>query len=90
MNSLGTAIIDHAEFIVNDQTIETISGEFIRAFFNIYGDINNLIGISADAVGNTPIQNLNTFKHSLIQIDHTPQKMGHISVYYPFSFCEHA
>lgn len=60
MNSLGTAIIDHAEFIVNDQTIETISGEFIRAFFNIYGDINNLIGISADAVGNTPIQNLNT------------------------------
>ena len=60
INSLGTAVIDYAEFIVNDQTIERISGEFIRAFFNIYGDINNLIGISADAIGTTPFQYLTT------------------------------
>jgi hypothetical protein len=58
MNSLGTAIIDYAEFIVKDQTIERISGEFIRTFFNTYGDINNLIGIATDAIGTTPIQNL--------------------------------
>ena len=51
MNSLGTAIIDYAEFIVKDQTIERISGEFIRTFFNTYGDINNLIGIATDAIG---------------------------------------
>jgi hypothetical protein len=56
MNSLGTAIIEYAEFIVNDQTIERITGEFIRTYFNTYADINNLIGIVTDAIGNTPIQ----------------------------------
>ena len=60
INSLGTAIIDYAEFIVNDQTIERISGEFIRAFFNIYGDVNNIIGISTDAIGTTSFSYLNT------------------------------
>jgi hypothetical protein len=56
MNSLGSAIIDYAEFIVKDQTIERISGEFIRTFFNTYADVNNLIGIATDAIGTTPIQ----------------------------------
>jgi hypothetical protein len=56
MNNLGTAIIESAEFIVNDQTIEKISGEFIRTFFNTYADVNNLIGIATDALGNTPVQ----------------------------------
>jgi Large eukaryotic DNA virus major capsid protein/Major capsid protein N-terminus len=56
MNSLGTAIIEYAEFIVNDQTIERITGEFIRAFFNVYADINNLVGISTDGTGTTPVQ----------------------------------
>ena len=32
MNSLGTSIVEYAEFIVNDQTIERISGEFIKHF----------------------------------------------------------
>ncbi len=58
MNSLGTAIIDYAEFIVNDQTVERLTGEFIRTFFNTYADINNLIGIASDATGTTPIQYL--------------------------------
>jgi hypothetical protein len=60
MNSLGTAIIEYADFIVKDQTIERLTGEFIRTFFNIYTDINNIIGISTDAIGNSPIQFLNT------------------------------
>ena len=60
INSLGTAIIEYAEFIVNDQTIERITGEFIRAFFNIYTDINNVIGISTDAIGTTSFSYLNT------------------------------
>jgi hypothetical protein len=55
MNSLGTSIIESAEFIVNEQTIEKISGEFIRTFFNVYADINNLIGIATDATGTTPV-----------------------------------
>jgi hypothetical protein len=60
INSLGTAIIEYAEFIVNDQTIERITGEFIRAFFNTYADVNNLIGIATDATGTTPIQYMST------------------------------
>lgn len=56
MNSLGTAIIEYADFIVNDQTIERITGEFIRAFLNVYADINNLVGISTDGTGTTPNQ----------------------------------
>ena len=58
MNSLGTAIIEYADFIVKDQTIERITGEFIRTFFNVYADINNLIGIATDAVGTVPVQYL--------------------------------
>jgi hypothetical protein len=58
INSLGTAIIDYADFIVNDQTIERISGEFIRTFFNLYADVNNIIGIATDAIGATPFQYL--------------------------------
>jgi hypothetical protein len=34
-NSLGTSIIEYAEFIVNDQTIERLTGEFIRMFLNV-------------------------------------------------------
>jgi hypothetical protein len=58
MNSLGTAIIEYADFIVGDQTIERITGEFIRTFFNTYADINTLIGVSSDAIGAVPTQYL--------------------------------
>jgi hypothetical protein len=58
MNSLGTAIIEYADFIVNDQTVERITGEFIRTFFNVYADVNNLIGIATDAIGTVPVQYL--------------------------------
>lgn len=58
MNSLGTAIIEYAEFIVKDQTIERITGEFIRTFFNVYADVNNLIGIATDAIGTVPVSYL--------------------------------
>jgi hypothetical protein len=51
MNSLGTAIIEYADFIVGDKTIERISGEFIRVFYNLFADVNNIIGISTDAIG---------------------------------------
>lgn len=56
MNSLGTAIVEYADFIVNDQTIERINGEFIKTFLNTYADINSLIGLSTDGVGITPVQ----------------------------------
>lgn len=60
INSLGTAIIEYAEFIVNEQTVERINGEFIKTFYNTYADINNLIGISTDGIGITPFSYLST------------------------------
>jgi hypothetical protein len=60
MNSLGTAIVEYAEFIVNEQTIERISGEFIKTFYNTFADINSLIGIATDGIGITPVSYLST------------------------------
>jgi hypothetical protein len=60
INSLGTAIIEYADFVVKDQTIERITGEFIRTFFNAYSDVNSIIGIASDAIGAIPYQYLNT------------------------------
>ncbi len=60
INNLGTAIIEYADFIVGDSTIERISGEFIKAYFNVFADINNLIGIATDATGTTPASYLST------------------------------
>ena len=57
-NSLGTSIVEYAELVVGDQTIERITGEFIRVFYNLYADVNSLIGISVDAVGAVPVAQL--------------------------------
>lgn len=59
-NNLGISIIEYADFIVNDQTIERLTGEFIRTFYNVYADINTLFGISTDANGSTPFSYLST------------------------------
>lgn len=53
-NSLGTNLIEYADFIVNDQTIERVTGEFIRTFFNVDSSINHRGGISSDAIGSIP------------------------------------
>ena len=72
MNNVGTGIIEYADFIVGDQTIERLTGEFIRAFFNVYGDINNLIGISSDAIGAVPVQYLSP--PSVLQTELNPNR----------------
>lgn len=50
-NSVGSSIIEYAEFIVGDQTIEKLDGDFIRCFLNIYADANSQFGISTDGLG---------------------------------------
>jgi len=57
-NSLGTSIIESAEFIVNDQTIERITGEFIATYMNLYYNKNTYVGIQYDAIGAVPYQML--------------------------------
>jgi hypothetical protein len=53
-NSLGTSLIEYAEFVVGEQTIERLTGEFIRTFLNIFADINTQFGVSTDGLGNVP------------------------------------
>ncbi len=53
-NSIGTSIVEYAEFIVGEQTIERLSGEFIRAFLNIFSSVNTQFGVSNDGLGNVP------------------------------------
>lgn len=53
-NSLGTVIIEKAEFEVNDQTIETIDGDFMNVASLLFRDINTQYGIAADALGRAP------------------------------------
>ncbi len=53
-NSIGTSLVEYAEFIVGEQTIERLSGEFIRAFLNIFADIDTQFGVSSDGLGNVP------------------------------------
>jgi hypothetical protein len=89
MNSIGTGIIEYAEFIVNDQTIERITGEFIRTFLNLYGDINSIFGISSDGLGTVPVQYLSSpsvLQTSLNPSRPFPTEDGTIFCILPFFF----
>ena len=59
-NSLGTSIIEYADFIVNEQRIERLTGEWIRTYLTLGVDSGSLIGISTDSVGATPTHLMNT------------------------------
>ena len=58
MNSLGTALIDYAEFEVGDQTLERIDGEFIKLYSSLLPDMNMLFGLTTDAAGITSLANV--------------------------------
>ena len=51
MNYLGTGLIHSAEIIVQDQTVERITGEFIHAWMEKNIDRNALFGVHTDGVG---------------------------------------
>lgn len=57
-NSLGTDIIDYAELQIGDQTIERLTGEFIRVFYTLYPDINTAFGLASDAIGEGNVSEL--------------------------------
>jgi len=54
VNGLGTSIIEYADFIVNDQTIERITGEFIHSHLALDWDKNAQFGMAADGTGYIP------------------------------------
>lgn len=53
-NSLGTCLIEYADFIVNEQQIERITGEWIRVWLTLNAERGTLAGVSSDAVGAVP------------------------------------
>ena len=58
INSLGTSIIEYAEFEVGDQTLERIDGQFIKTYSSLLPDMNMLFGLTADATGITSLANI--------------------------------
>lgn len=50
-DSLGTSLIEYAEFEVGDQTVERIDGTFARAFGSIFPEANLQFGVGVDAIG---------------------------------------
>jgi len=58
INSLGTSIVDYAEFEVGDQTLERLDGEFVKLYSSLLPDANMLFGLTADATGITSFANV--------------------------------
>ena len=50
-DSLGSSIVEYAEFEVGDVTIERIDGTFARVFGSLYPDANLQFGVATDAIG---------------------------------------
>lgn len=57
-NSLGTVLLQQAELEVNDQTIETIDGDFLNIASLLFQDVNSQFGFSADGLGRAPLASL--------------------------------
>lgn len=51
VNSLGTTLIESAELLLEDQTLERIDGDFTNLVNMLVPDINTQLGLSVDAYG---------------------------------------
>jgi hypothetical protein len=71
-NNLGATIIEYAEFIVNEQLIERVTGEFIRVITALDADSNSFFGISSDGYGTVPYSQLAT--ESVEQTSYHPRR----------------
>jgi hypothetical protein len=81
-NSLGNVIIQKAEFLLEDQILETVDGDFSNAFSLLYSDINTQFGFGTDALGKVPIAVLKEWEPYRV----FPTSNGIISCVLPFSF----
>lgn len=73
-NSLGTSIIEYADFIVKDQTIERITGDFIRVFYDLFATAGQMATLSADAIGSVPVSALTTLNGTVYQTAFHPRR----------------
>jgi len=81
-NSLGTCLIAKAEFLLEDQVLETVNGDFANVFSAVYSDINTQFGIGVDGNGRVTIPQLKAMNQTQV----FPTSNGFISCILPFSF----
>jgi hypothetical protein len=85
-DSLGSTLIEYAEFEVGDQTIERIDGTFARAFGALFPDANLQFGIATDAIGAGSLENLATNTGPFNPNRPYPVENGIYHVILPFFF----
>jgi len=81
-NSLGTVLLEKAEFEINDQTIETVDGDFLNTVSLLFQDLNNQYGLSVDGLGRRPNASLLSTPVSLPY----PTQNGTLYIPLPFFF----
>jgi Large eukaryotic DNA virus major capsid protein/Major capsid protein N-terminus len=86
INSLGSCIVDYAEFEVGDQTLERIDGQFIKLYSSVLPDANMLFGFAADGYGITSFPNVATNSGSLSPQRPWPTQDGVYFCLLPFFF----
>ncbi len=81
-NSIGTSFIQDAELLLEDQTLERVSGDFARVFSFLFPDLNTSVGIGVDAYGFASMDELKNWNPA----QSMPTEKGWISCILPFSF----
>jgi len=80
-NSLGTALIAKAEFLLEDQVLETVDGDFSNCFSLLFSDVSTQHGVGTDAYGRVSISRLLDWSETRpFPTD------GYITCLLPFSF----
>ena len=86
INSLGTSIIEYAEFEVGDQTLERIDGEFIKTYAAMMPDENTIFGVATDGTGTTNPYNVANNTQSMNPNRPWPTQNGVYFCLLPFFF----
>jgi hypothetical protein len=81
-NSLGSAMIAKCEFLLEDQVLETLDGDFANMTDLLFTDINTQFGAGIDALGRVPFTELLNWPNYRV----FPTWNGILSVILPFSF----
>jgi len=81
-NSLGSCLISKAEFLLEDQVLETVDGNFANLFGLLFTDVNTQFGVGVDANGRVGIPDLINWPDNRV----FPTSNGFISCILPFSF----
>jgi Large eukaryotic DNA virus major capsid protein/Major capsid protein N-terminus len=58
INSLGTSIIEYAEVIIGDQTIETVTGDYMQVVLSTSSTANSSFGYASTNLGRSSIYNV--------------------------------